>query len=135
MSASAEKHSKTVIFFLGMWVILNLLQAFFTELAHDEAYYWLYGKYLDWMYFDHPPVTGLLIKMGYFLIPNELGVRLFIVLSTTITLYMIWHLAPKARPQTLFCRHFWNFSCTCRRISCSTRRSTAVCRHTLFLVP
>jgi hypothetical protein len=30
----------------------------------DEAYYWVYSKFLDWGYFDHPPSGGFADKDG-----------------------------------------------------------------------
>ena len=83
--------------FLGLWVVLNLLQAAFTQLDPDEAYYWIYAQQLDWGYFDHPPAAALLIKLGTLLLPGELGVRFFIVLANALTLWVIWDLAD--RPQ------------------------------------
>ncbi|RBL93748.1 ArnT family glycosyltransferase [Chitinophaga flava] len=74
--------------FLLTWLVLALLQACFSELWDDEAYYWVYSRHLDWGYFDHPPMIALLIKMGYSIFHNELGVRLFIVLLNTITLWV-----------------------------------------------
>jgi len=35
---------------LTAWGILNLLQARFTTLNNDEAYYWMYSKNLAWGY-------------------------------------------------------------------------------------
>lgn len=75
--------------FYSIWIILSVVQAFFTELFHDEAYYWLYSNNLDWGYFDHPPVIALLIKLGYLVFQNELGVRLFIILMNTGTIFII----------------------------------------------
>lgn len=82
---------------MGLWVVLNLLQAGFTQLDPDEAYYWIYAQHLDWGYFDHPPAAALLIKLGTFLLPGELGLRFFIVLANALTLWVIWDLAD--RPQ------------------------------------
>ena len=62
--------------FYSSWIILGLIQSRFTELLDDEAYYWVYSKFLDWGYFDHPPMVALLIKLGYSIFQNELGVRL-----------------------------------------------------------
>ena len=76
--------------FLVLWGILNLVQARFTQLNNDEAYYWMYSKYLAWGYFDHPPMIALMIKIGYLLFHNELGVRLIIVLSQLAALSVIW---------------------------------------------
>lgn len=88
------KQPRRVMFvFLLIWLVINILQAFFTELAHDEAYYWLYAQHLAWGYFDHPPLIALLIKAGYSIFPNELGVRLFPLLMGAGTLYLIYLLS------------------------------------------
>lgn len=52
-----------------------------TDLAYDEAYYWLFSRHLDWGYFDHPPMAALFIALTSWL-PGELGVRLSFVLAT-----------------------------------------------------
>src|SRR5450759_4487351 len=80
---------------LFIWVVLNLLQAWLTPLNDDEAYYWMYSKYLAWGYFDHPPMIALMIRIGYSFFHNELGVRLIVVLSQLLTLYVIWLLTDK----------------------------------------
>lgn len=74
--------------FLLTWLVLGLLQACFSELWDDEAYYWVYSRHLDWGYFDHPPMIALLIKIGYGIFHNELGVRLLIVFVNTLTLWV-----------------------------------------------
>jgi len=38
-----QKLPKLFYFFLGTILVLNLLQAHFTELIFDEAYYWYYA--------------------------------------------------------------------------------------------
>ncbi len=74
---------------------MNLIQAGYTELFDDEAYYWVYAQFPDWGYFDHPPLVALLIKAGYAIFPNELGVRFFIVLLNTATIFITRQLLPK----------------------------------------
>lgn len=81
--------------FLAVWGIINLLQARFTPLDNDEAYYWMYSKYLAWGYFDHPPMIALMIKIGYLFFHNELGVRLLTVFSQLFGLYIIWLITDK----------------------------------------
>jgi hypothetical protein len=71
-----EKRPLFLFLLLLIWLAINLLQSAFTELAHDEAYYWMYSRNLAWGYFDHPPFIAILIKLGYALIPEEIGVRL-----------------------------------------------------------
>lgn len=75
--------------FFATWFILNLVQAYSTELLDDEAYYWVYSRFPAWGYFDHPPMIGLLIRAGYSLFQNELGLRLLVVLLNTATVYLI----------------------------------------------
>lgn len=82
------------LFFIS-WLIINLIQAANTELFDDEAYYWIYSQYPAWGYFDHPPMIAWLIKAGSAVFPNELGVRFFIVLMNTATLFLINQLLEK----------------------------------------
>jgi hypothetical protein len=83
------------VLFLAAWGILNLFQARFTPLDNDEAYYWMYSKYLAWGYFDHPPMIALMIRIGYYFFHNELGLRLIVVLSQLIALFVIWRVTDK----------------------------------------
>jgi hypothetical protein len=82
-----QRHHKTIFYLL--WFIVNLIQAGKTGLFDDEAYYWMYSKFPAWGYFDHPPMIGLMIKAGYNLFANELGLRLFVVFISTASLYAI----------------------------------------------
>lgn len=75
--------------FYVVFAVLSFIQAWGTELFDDEAYYWVYSKFLEWGYFDHPPVIAVLIKMGTMLFPGELGVRFFVVIIGIITIYLI----------------------------------------------
>lgn len=84
------KNSPRVMYvLLAGWLLINLVQSFFTELAHDEAYYWMYSRFMDWGYYDHPPMIALWIKAGYTLFQNELGVRLVVALSSIGTLLVM----------------------------------------------
>ena len=81
--------------FYGAWIFLGLVQSGFTELLDDEAYYWVYSRFLDWGYFDHPPMIAVLIKAGYAIFANELGVRLLLLLMNVISLMIIESLLVK----------------------------------------
>ena len=78
------------------WGLLDLLCAMFCEIHADEAYYRLYGQFLDWGYFDHPPMVGLMTALSATLIPatslilKNLSVRLVTVLMHVATVYVIW---------------------------------------------
>ena len=94
MNPKAERNQRIqMAVFLCLWFTLNLLQSFFTELAHDEAYYWMYSRFPAWGYFDHPPMVAMLIRAGYFLIENELGVRLLFCLLGTFTLLLTYRIS------------------------------------------
>lgn len=85
--------------FYGTWALLTILQAFFTELIDDEAYYWVYSENLDWGHFHQPPMVALLIKIGYWLIPTGFGVRLMFILLHLGTIWLIEKLTyPKNTP-------------------------------------
>ncbi|WP_166437048.1 ArnT family glycosyltransferase [Niastella caeni] len=75
--------------------MLSIIQAGNTELFDDEAYYWVYSRYLDWGYFDHPPMIAALIRAGYAIFHNELGVRIFVLLLNTATIFFVQQLTYK----------------------------------------
>ena len=86
---NSQSNTQLRVWFYALWLIISLLQANFTELLADEAYYWKYAQTLSWGYFDHPPVIAAIIKPGYALFHNELGVRLITVLMSTAFLFVL----------------------------------------------
>jgi hypothetical protein len=91
-----ENFKRSAVFILPLlWLIVNLLQSGFTELANDEAYYWMYAKNLNYGYFDHPPMIAVMIKAGYFLFQSEFGVRLLTVLLSTLLIPVLYKLTGK----------------------------------------
>jgi hypothetical protein len=82
-------------YFILFWLTLNLFQAYTTTLTSDEGYYWLYSQQLEWGYYDHPPMLALLIRLGYELCANELGVRLMGILLNSFSLLFFFELLPK----------------------------------------
>ncbi len=83
-----------VLVLLGLAGI-NLLQASFTELIYDEAYYWYYAQQPAWGYFDHPPMVAWMIAAGGWIFPGEAGVRLISCLLGAGTLYLLWLLVDR----------------------------------------
>lgn len=107
-----RKMTKHIGFWLLIWGVLDLLCALFCEIHADEAYYRLYGQFLDWGYFDHPPVVGLMTAIGGAMVPEtslmlkNLSVRLVTVLIHMATVYVVWKtIEEKVRnsPSSLFC--------------------------------
>ena len=95
--------------YLLLWTILNLVQSYYTGLFNDEAHYWMFSQHLAWGYWDHPPMTPLLVKLGFALIPNELGVRLFIVLANTATVWLLYDTVRPERIRLFFALLFSTF--------------------------
>jgi hypothetical protein len=75
--------------FYSLWLLVNFLQAGFTSLLYDEAYYWICSFHIDWGHYYYPPFNDLFIQAGYFFLKNEAGVRLFFVLGSTLAIYLI----------------------------------------------
>lgn len=76
------------------------------ELAHDEAYYWLFSRHLDWGYFDHPPFMAAVIALFSFLPHSEFAVRLGFVLLQFGTLFFLFQLTPKVHWKKVFLLFF-----------------------------
>ncbi len=85
-----QKLPKLFLLLLGALFIINILQAHFTELIFDEAYYWYYAKNIAWGYFDHPPMVAWLIRLSSVFFNGELGVRFMSCLLSVITVILLW---------------------------------------------
>lgn len=92
--ALQNKTQTVLIIFLSLWFLLNLIQAKYTGLHPDEAYYWVYSQFLNWGYFDHPPMVALFIKAGRF-INNTLGLRFCTTVTNALSAYLLWLIAKK----------------------------------------
>ncbi|WP_183563193.1 ArnT family glycosyltransferase [Mucilaginibacter sp. SP1R1] len=84
------KYNRPVVYFLLLWTLLNILQAYTLELHADEAYYWVFSRMMDWGFYYHPPMVAVFIRIGDTLVHNELGARLITLLSSTLALYLVW---------------------------------------------
>lgn len=123
MSATgiSSSSNKPIWYFLLFWTMLNALQSYTLELHGDEAYYWVYSRFLDWGYFDHPPMVAIFIRIGDSIIHNELGLRLLTVITNSASLYLLWLILKKyavnakwfmAIASGLFIFHMYGFTTT-----------------------
>ena len=87
-----NKPEVVILVFILAWMTMNFIQAAFTELLHDEAYYWVWSKNLAWGYFDHPPMVALWIFFSQAIFSGELGVRLMTVAMSGGFIYGLWKL-------------------------------------------
>ncbi|WP_316815521.1 ArnT family glycosyltransferase [Pedobacter nyackensis] len=92
MLETKRKTEQILFVFLGIWTFINVIQASFVEVHADEAYYWVYSRFLDWGYFDHPPMVALFIKIGNIFSTSTLGLRLMTVITSTMSVYLLWRI-------------------------------------------
>ena len=85
--------------FAAFLLLLNLVQVAFTELTSDEGYYWFYSRSLEWGYAEHPPLIAVMVRIGYALFPNELGVRLVNVILNALGVLLLFKLVPRREPK------------------------------------
>lgn len=91
------KPKKLFYILLIAWMFVDLLQAIFTPVHADEAYYALYGQFLDWGYYDHPPMVALLTFFSSLLFKGNLSIRFATVLLHGATVGLVWALLPKEK--------------------------------------
>ncbi|RRO19628.1 ArnT family glycosyltransferase [Flavobacteriaceae bacterium 14752] len=83
--------SKTLFYILlGLWFIIDLIQISTTGIKHDEAYYYVWGQYLDWGYFDHPPMVAVLTFLSDLFFDGLWSIRFFSTVIHTFTVWFIW---------------------------------------------
>ena len=100
------KQPSIFYFLAGLLFLLNLLQAYFTDLIYDEAYYWYYAKELAWGYFDHPPMVAFIIKLGHLFFNSELGVRFISCILSVGTVFILWRTIDHPKKNS-FIPHFF----------------------------
>lgn len=91
------KPKKLFYILLIAWVFVDLLQAIFTPIHADEAYYALYGQFLDWGYYDHPPMVAFLTFFSSLLFKGNLSIRFATVLLHGATVGLVWGVLPKEK--------------------------------------
>jgi len=88
---------KLFISLLALWFIVNIIQSILTEVISDEAYYFLYGKFLAWGYYDHPPMVALMIRLSSILFDGNLGIRFMTVFLQLGTLLLTWEVIEESK--------------------------------------
>lgn len=66
----------------------------------------MYAQFPSWGYFDHPPATPTLIRLGFDLLGGEIGVRIFFVLLHSASLYLFYLISDRKSPKVLFALFF-----------------------------
>ena len=83
------------IAFVSILSVLTILRLFYVRLlplSADEAYFWQWSRHLDLCYYDHPPMTAIIVALFTLCKSTLLTVRLapiVLVLGTTILVYLL----------------------------------------------
>lgn len=80
---------------LAALAAFNLWHSHAMGLCHDEAYYWVYSRFLAWGYFDHPPMVAAAIAVGHFFIAGALGVRLLFIAMELGAIVLMWRMTDR----------------------------------------
>ncbi len=79
---------------IAILILVRAVMAGLLPLSADEAYYWLWSKYLAWGYYDHPPAVAFLISLGTGLFGDTaFGVRFAGVVLSLLTSGFVWQAA------------------------------------------
>ena len=77
--------------------LLRILVAGSLELGNDEVYYQTYARFLQWNYFDHPPMVALLIRLSTFnlFFQHEFFIRLGSILCAAAGTWVIFEIGSR----------------------------------------
>jgi len=85
------KSHREILLLIAFFTLIRLFVAPSFGLGVDEAHYFLYAKYLDLSYVDHPPLVGWIHGMIYHTFgTSEFLVRLPAILLFAFTTYLIY---------------------------------------------
>ncbi len=81
---------------VGITVLIRLLLAANVPLTGDEAYFYIWGKYPDYGYYDHPPMVGWLLSLVLIIGDERWLLRLpTILLTAGIAVYITHWFRPR----------------------------------------
>ncbi|MFL5786040.1 MAG: ArnT family glycosyltransferase [Bacteriovoracaceae bacterium] len=89
----------------GVFLFQLIIAASF-GLSHDEAYYWLFSRHLDWGYFDHPPFMAVTIALFSFFPHGEFAVRAGFVALQAGTVFFLFQMIDRKYWTTAFLLFF-----------------------------
>jgi len=82
------KNNKEIFLLILVFSLIRLIVSPLFGLGVDEAHYVLYAKYLDWSYYDHPPLVGWAHALFFYTLgTSEFLARLPAVIVFAFTSY------------------------------------------------
>ena len=85
-------YKKKTLLLIVIATLVRSIVAATIELGNDEVYYRMYAQYLQWNYFDHPPMVGWLIRFttANLLLDHEFFIRVGAIVSAAITTWLLF---------------------------------------------
>ncbi len=85
-------YKKKTLLLIIIATLVRCITASCIELGNDEVYYRMYAQYLQWNYFDHPPMVGWMIRFttANLFFDHELFIRLGAIASAAITTWILF---------------------------------------------
>jgi len=85
-------YKKKTIILIIIASLVRCIIAGTIELGNDEVYYRMYAQYLQWNYFDHPPMVGWLIRISTvnLFFDTEFFIRFAAIVSAAITTWLFY---------------------------------------------
>lgn len=85
-------YKKKTLLLIVLATTVRSITACVIDLGNDEVYYRMYAQYLQWNYFDHPPVVGWLIRFttADLFLDTEFFIRLGAIISAAITTWFFF---------------------------------------------
>lgn len=105
LQEEARWHRRAMLLLLGILLVrIGYAWIYPFDLSGDEAYYWDWGRHLDWGYYSKPPLIGWIMALLRFLhFDSGAGIRTASALIGTGTLSLIYLLSAKLfSPRTGF---------------------------------
>jgi 4-amino-4-deoxy-L-arabinose transferase-like glycosyltransferase len=85
------KENREILILIAVFTVIRLAVSPSFGLGVDEAHYFLYAKYLDISYVDHPPLVGWFHALIYYLFgTSEFLVRLPAIILFALTTYLLY---------------------------------------------
>lgn len=94
----ARQPDRATAWLIAGFSLLHLLVIGIPELTNDEAQYALYGYYLDWSYFDHPPLVGWLNALVLPFAESDFALRLWPVFLSALSSTLLYGLTRDVFP-------------------------------------
>src|SRR5580692_3629161 len=88
---------------VGIATVARLVSVARLPLGNGEAYYYSWSKFLDWSYYDHPPLVAWMVRATTALGASPAAVRLGPILACAAFGYLFYRLAERLfRPRAAF---------------------------------